>query len=197
MQVLVLPVRRFLQLELSEMEAFVNQHKSKVIKRQVMPFLFLLPYKRAYILKIVYASVWRWVCVWRPEDDLRCCPLGYHPSPWIQGCSWHRAHQLVHISQPGSHRDPAVPASPALVLQEHVTMPGISCMASGSQTQLLLTRQTFSVSLELYPQLQTLSSRERVEHEQFCHSLASGTRRFSLQPYSRSRVSAGAVYICS
>lgn len=175
----------------------MNQHKSKVIKRQVMPFLFLLPYKRAYILKIVYASVWRWVCVWRPEDDLRCCPLGYHLSPWIQGCSWHRAHQLVHISQPGSHRDPAVPASPALVLQEHVTMPGISCMASGSQTQLLLTRQTFSVSLELYPQLQTLSSRERVEHEQFYHSLASGTRRFSLQPYSRSRVSAGAVYICS
>lgn len=179
------------------MEAFVNQHKSKVIKRQVMPFLFLLPYKRAYILKIVYASVWRWLCVWRPEDDLRCCPLGYHPSPWIQGCSWHRTHQLVHISQPGSHRDPAVPASPALVLQEHVTMPGISCMASGSQTQLLLIRQTFSVSLELYPQLQTLSSRERVKHEQFYHSLASGTRQFFLQPYSRSRVSAGAIYICS
>lgn len=173
----------------------MNQHKSKVIKRQVMPFLFLLPYKRAYILKIVYASVWRWLCVWRPEDDLRCCPLGYHPSPWIQGCSWHRTHQLVHISQPGSHRDPAVPASPALVLQEHVTMPGISCMASGSQTQLLLSGKHFLYPWNYIPSSKH-SSREIVEHEQF-HSLASGTRQFFLQPYSRSRVSAGAIYICS
>ncbi|XP_036033932.1 Bardet-Biedl syndrome 1 protein [Onychomys torridus] len=36
---------RFLQLELSEMEAFVNQHKSKVIKRQVMAFSFCCPIK--------------------------------------------------------------------------------------------------------------------------------------------------------
>ena len=37
MQVSVLCVSRFLQLELSEMEAFVNQHKSKSIRRQVLP----------------------------------------------------------------------------------------------------------------------------------------------------------------
>lgn len=36
---------RFLQLELSEMEAFVNQHKSKAIKRQVMPLVFISPLK--------------------------------------------------------------------------------------------------------------------------------------------------------
>lgn len=41
----VLSVSRFLQLELSEMEAFVNQHKSKAIKRQVMPLFFLFPFK--------------------------------------------------------------------------------------------------------------------------------------------------------
>lgn len=38
----VLCVSRFLQLELSEMEAFVNQHKSNSIKRQVIsPSLFI------------------------------------------------------------------------------------------------------------------------------------------------------------
>lgn len=36
-------VCRFLQLELNEMEAFVNQHKSKVIKRQVIPFSLYCP----------------------------------------------------------------------------------------------------------------------------------------------------------
>lgn len=46
MRVPLLCVCRFLQLELSEMEAFVSQHKSKAIKRQVMPLLSLLPYKK-------------------------------------------------------------------------------------------------------------------------------------------------------
>jgi hypothetical protein len=40
MQMPGLCVSRFLQLDLSEMEAFVNQHKSKSIKRQVLPFSF-------------------------------------------------------------------------------------------------------------------------------------------------------------
>lgn len=35
-------VSRFLQVELSEMEAFVNQHKSKSIRRQVLPLLISL-----------------------------------------------------------------------------------------------------------------------------------------------------------
>lgn len=87
MQVLILCVYRFLQLELSEMEAFVNQHKAKVIKRQVMPFLFLLPYEGAYILNCVFFHVVRCVCVhswvWRPEDDLRVQPQECRPSPLI------------------------------------------------------------------------------------------------------------------
>lgn len=54
MQMLVLHVCRFLQLELSEMEAFVNQHKSKVIKRQVMNALslFYCPIKVLTFLKL-------------------------------------------------------------------------------------------------------------------------------------------------
>lgn len=45
MQVSVLCVSRFLQLELSEMEAFVNQHKSKSIRRQVLPLSSYFPRK--------------------------------------------------------------------------------------------------------------------------------------------------------
>lgn len=77
MRMPVLCVYRFLQLELSEMEAFVNQHKSKVIKRQVIPFLFLLPYQGVYIFKIVCvhmqtgALAWG---VWGTENDVRCHP---------------------------------------------------------------------------------------------------------------------------
>ena len=41
-QMPLLCVSRFLPLELSEMEAFVNQHKSKSIRRQVLPPLISL-----------------------------------------------------------------------------------------------------------------------------------------------------------
>lgn len=69
MLVPVLCVCRFLQLELSEMEAFVSQHKSKVIKRQVyIPFFFLLPYQGVYIFKIV--------CVYMQTGACHVCVHG-------------------------------------------------------------------------------------------------------------------------
>ena len=65
MPVPVLCVCRFLQLELSEMEAFVNQHKSKVIKRQVYPFSSYCPIKVLTFFKLyvfIYSQVH--VCAW-------------------------------------------------------------------------------------------------------------------------------------
>lgn len=58
MQMPVLSMPRFLQLELSDMEAFVNQHKSKAIKRQVMPLLFYFPRKNMDILNIYIYYQW-------------------------------------------------------------------------------------------------------------------------------------------
>lgn len=74
----LLCVCRFLQLELSEMEAFVNQHKSKVIKRQVIPFLFVIALSRClHFLNCACSYADRCMCVHmgvQGRGCLRCHP---------------------------------------------------------------------------------------------------------------------------
>lgn len=85
------------------------------------------------------------LCLWRPEDSLRCHFSGVITTPPPLFFSNQNSLLLSHLSPstPVDPRNPPFFSSPALKLQACFTMPGHFNMVCGAQTWILMfSRQT-------------------------------------------------------